>query len=47
MNNTNSEYTLSEFTKTTRTLDTHRKESFVEIFPQFRDIYLVANNQQV
>ena len=45
MNNTNSEYTLSEFTKTTRTLDTHRKESFVEVFPQFTDLFPVDNNQ--
>jgi radical SAM protein with 4Fe4S-binding SPASM domain len=47
MNNTNSEYTLSEFTKTTRTLDIHRKESFVEVFPQFTDLFPVANDQQV
>ena len=45
MNNTNSEYTLSEFTKTTRTLDTHRKESFIEVFPQFTDLFPVDNNQ--
>ena len=47
MNSTNSQYTLFEFTSTTQKLDNHRKESFVEVFPQFSDIYSVANNQQV
>ena len=46
MNSTDSQYTLSEFTSTTRKLDNHRNESFVKVFPQFRDIYSVANNQQ-
>jgi len=44
MNSTDSQYTLSEFATTTQKLDNHRKESFVELFPQFRDIYSVANN---
>lgn len=44
MNSTDSQYTLSEFATTTRKLDNHRKESFVELFPQFRDIYSVANS---
>jgi len=47
MNSTDSRYTLSEFTNTTQKLDNHRKESFVKVFPQFGDIYSVANNQQV
>jgi radical SAM protein with 4Fe4S-binding SPASM domain len=47
MNSTDSQYTLSEFTSTTQKLDNHRNESFVKVFPQFRDIYSVANNQQV
>jgi len=47
MNSTNSQYTLDEFTKTTQKLDNHRKESFVEVFPQFSDIYSVANDQQI
>jgi radical SAM protein with 4Fe4S-binding SPASM domain len=44
MNSTDSQYTLSEFATTTRKLDKHRNESFVEVFPQFRNIYSVANN---
>jgi molybdenum cofactor biosynthesis enzyme MoaA len=46
MNSTNTQYELSEFTKRTVTLDKHRKESFADIFPQFTDLFLIANNLQ-
>lgn len=46
MNATNTQYELAEFTKRTMTLDKHRKESFANIFPQFTDLFLVANSLQ-
>ena len=45
MNATDTQYELSEFTKRTITLDQHRKESFIEVFPQFTDLFPVDNNQ--
>jgi len=39
MNSTDSQYTLSDFTRITQKLDNHRNESFVKVFPQFHDIY--------
>ena len=46
MNSTSTEYELPEFTKRTITLDKHRKESFASVFPQFTDLFLVANSSQ-
>ena len=46
MNSTSTEYQLSEFTRRTMTLDIHRKESFASVFPQFTDLFLVANSSQ-
>ena len=45
MNATDTQHELSEFTKRTITLDQHRKESFIEVFPQFTDLFPVDNNQ--
>lgn len=47
MNAKNTNYELAEFSKRTKTLDKHRKESFVDIFPQFTDLFSIANNLQI
>jgi organic radical activating enzyme len=39
MNNNDHSYTLPEFKKRMQTLDKHRGESFIEVFPQFADLY--------
>jgi len=45
MNSTNTTKNLVEFYKRTITLDQHRKESFIGVFPQFTDLFPVDNNQ--
>lgn len=45
MNRTDTTKDLVEFYKQTITLDQHRKESFIEVFPQFTDLFPVDNNQ--
>jgi radical SAM protein with 4Fe4S-binding SPASM domain len=45
MNITDTTKDLVEFYKRTITLDQHRKESFIEVFPQFTDLFPVDNNQ--
>ena len=45
MNSTDTTKDLVEFYKRTITLDQHRKESFIEVFPQFTDLFPVDNNQ--
>jgi len=38
MMNNDSTHTLSDFVQRTRVLDTHRKESFINVFPEFHDL---------
>lgn len=38
MNNNDYTFALKDFAHRTRVLDTHRKESFVEVFPQYKDL---------
>lgn len=47
MHSTDTTKNLGEFYERTIKLDQHRKESFIEVFPQFTDLFPVANNQQV
>ena len=40
MTNNNHTHTLSDFVQRTRVLDNHRNESFVDVFPEFKDLIL-------
>ena len=38
MMNNNYTHTLNEFVQRTQVLDAHRNESFVDVFPKFKDL---------
>jgi radical SAM protein with 4Fe4S-binding SPASM domain len=40
MNNNDYAYTLNDFKSRTKILDKHRNESFLDVFPEFRDLYV-------
>ena len=44
MMNNDFTYTLPDFVHRTRVLDTHRKESFINVFPEFHDLLCLKLN---
>jgi len=39
MNNNDQQYSLDDFKQRNETLDKHRNESFINMFPKLKDLY--------